>query len=150
VTEEHYAYILVEDEKWWDRRLTRNRTGSRVHAFVRRGKVGPKNAQKILFYVKRPAKQIRGFGEFLERITGTCDELWSLYGPETVFESRDEYDLFVNGRSTVTFIRFKSMEEFDNPINFGDIYVATGIKKMPQGGKYLSRETVNSIIKKEL
>jgi len=150
MVEEHYAYVLVEDEKWWNRRLTRNKMGSEVHTFVRRGRVGPKEAQKILFYVKRPAKQIKGFGEFLERITGTSDELWKLYGSETVFKSRDEYDVFVDGRNNVTFIRFKSMEEFEKPISFDDINAATGIKKMPQGGKYLARETVNSIVKKEL
>jgi len=120
-----------------------------VHAFVRRGKVGPKEAQKILFYVKRPHKQIRGLGEFLERITGTSDELWSQYGSETVFESRDEYDSFVGGRNRVTFIRFKGLEEFENPISFDAIHLATGMKQVPQGGKYLSRESVNSIIKRE-
>jgi len=150
LTEEHYAYLLIEDEKWWNRRYTRKRTGRVIHAFVRRGKVGPKETQKILFYVKRPVKQIRGFGEFLERITGTRDELWNQYGSETVFESRDEYDFFVGGRRNVTFIRFKDMEEFEKPISFEDIYAATGMKQMPQGGKYLGRETVNSIIKGEL
>jgi len=150
LTEEHYAYVLIEDEKWWDRRLTRNRKGTKVHAFVRRGRVGPKEAQKILFYVKRPAKQIRGFGEFLERVVGTKDELWNLYGAETVFESKDEYDFFVDGRSNVTIIRFKGVEEFDKPISFEDVHAAIGIKRMPQGGKYLSRETVNSIIRREL
>lgn len=150
MTEEHYAYVLIEDEKWWNRRLTQNRTGSMVHAFVRRGKVGPKEAQKILFYVKRPAKEIRGSGDFLERIIGTKDELWNLYGPETVFESKDEYDFFVSGRDNVTFIRFKSVEEFEKPISFDEIYIALGVRRMPQGGKYLNRETVNSIIKRGL
>jgi len=128
----------------------RNKTGSMVHAFVRRGRVGPKEAQRVLFYVKRPTKQIKGFGEFLERITGASDELWNLYGAETVFESKDEYDSFVDGRSNVTFIRFKSMEEFEKPISFSDVHTALGIKQMPQGGKYLSKETVNTIIKREL
>jgi len=121
-----------------------------VHAFVRRGTVGPKEAQKILFYVKRPAKQIKGFGEFVERIIGTKDELWNLHGAETVFESPEEYDSFVSGRSNVTFIRFKGLEEFESPISFDDIHAALGIRQMPQGGRYLSRETVNVIIKKEL
>jgi len=121
-----------------------------VHAFVRRGRVGPREAQKILFYVKRPVKQIRGFAEFLERITGTKDELWNQYGLETVFESRDEYDFFVGGRSIVTIIRFKGMEEFEKPVSSDDICAVAGVKQMPQGGKYLGRETVNSIIKGEL
>lgn len=150
MAEEHYAYLLVEDEKWWKRRCTRNRLGNSVHTFVRRGKVGPKKAQKILFYVKRPAKQIRGFGEFLQRTIGTSDELWKLYGSETVFESREEYDFFVDGRMKVTFIRFRGMEELEKPIDSDVLYAVIGIKKMPNGGMYLSRETVESMITKDL
>lgn len=150
LAEEHYAYLLVEDEKWWNRRISKNRLSSEAHSFVRKGKVGPKEARQLLFYVKRPAKQIKGMAEFVERITGTSDELWQLHGPETVFESRDEYDLFVDGRSTVTFIRFKNMEELEEPIDFNTISIGAGISKMPQGGKYLSKETVNSVIKTEL
>jgi hypothetical protein len=58
LTEEHYAYILIEDEKWWNQRLNRNKEEDVIHAFVRRGRVGPKDAQKILFYVKQPMKQL--------------------------------------------------------------------------------------------
>ncbi len=150
MTEEHYAYLLIEDEKWWNSRTSKNRLGSDVHSFVRKGKVGPKEAEKLLFYVKSPVKQIKGAAEFLERITGTSDELWQLHGQETVFESRDQYDSFVAGSSTVTFIRFKNMEELQNPVDFNTVSASTGITKMPQGGKYLGRETVNSIIKTEL
>jgi predicted transcriptional regulator len=147
--EDHYAYVLIENEKWWNRRLKQNTTGNGVHAFVRRGRVGPKEAQKILFYVMHPMKQIKGF-EFLERITGTSDKLWNTYGSETVFESKDEYDLFVKGRRNVTFIRFKNMEEFDNSIGLDIVYTAKGIRKIPQGGMYLSPETLNLIVKGEL
>jgi len=146
LSEEHYAYVLVEDEKWWNRRRARNKVGSLVHAFVRRGRVGPKQTQKILFYVKRPAKQIQGSGEFLERITGPRDELWNIYGAETVFESKDEYDSFVGSRENVTVIRFKGLEELEKPIGSKVIYAQTAIKKMPNGGMYVSRETLNSML----
>lgn len=121
-----------------------------VHAFVRRGRVGPKEASKILFYVKHPVKAVKGSGNFFERITGTSDDLWNLYGAETVFETKDEYDTFVGGRNKVTFIRFKGMEEFEDPVTFDVVYAATGLRQMPRGGKYLSRETVNSMLGKEL
>jgi len=144
---EHYAYVLVEDEKWWSRRRSRNKVDNIVHAFVRRGRVGPKQTHKILFYVKRPVKQIQGFGEFLERITGTGDELWNVYGSETVFESKDEYDSFIGGREHVTIIRFRDLEDLEEPISSEVIYASTGIRKMPNGGMYLSRETVNLMIR---
>ncbi len=100
--------------------------------------------------MKRPVKQIRGFGQFVERLVGAKDDLWAQYGSETVFESRDEYDSFVGGRSNVTFIRFKDMEEFEKPIDFDYVHRTTGMKRMPRGGKYLGRETVVSIIEEEL
>jgi len=144
--EEHYAYILVEDEKWWKRRCARNKTKGSGHSFVRRGKVGPKDTSRLLFYVKLPVKQIKGVGEFVERITGSRDELWNSYGVETVFGDKDEYDKFVGERDSVTIIRFRNMEELDKPIGFEVFHAATGIKKMPNGGMYISRETLNQMV----
>ncbi len=97
-----------------------------------------------------PAKQIRGSGEFLERIIGSGDELWNAYGSETIFESKGEYDSFVGGRENVTIIRFKGLEELERPISSEVIYASTGIKKMPNGGMYVSRETVNSMMSREV
>jgi len=148
--EEHYAYILVEHEKWWNNRRNQGQKGLNTQAFVRRGRVGPIDAKKVLFYVKLPVGQIRGYGDFVERITGVADELWNMHGSETVFESRDEYNDFVGGRSKVTFIRFKNLQELENPIEWKDLSTALGIKKMPNGGRYLDRETANSLVKTEL
>lgn len=144
--EERYAYVLVENEKWWNRRCARNKTKNLVHSFVRRGKVGPKQAYRLLFYIKLPVKQIKGIGEFMERVIGSKDELWRLYGAETVFENRDEYDKFVSGRDSVTLIRFRKMEELDKPVDFKTLNAAAGIKKMPNGGMYISRETLSQMV----
>jgi len=148
--EERYWYILVENEKWWKNRRDQNKKGVNTLVFVRRGKVGPKDAKELLFYVKLPVGEIRGHADFLERITGTADELWNMYGSGTVFESRDQYDDFVEGRSKVTFIRFKNLQELEKPIGWKDFSAALGIKKMPNGGRYLSREIVNSLLGMEL
>ena len=144
--EEHYAYVLVEDEKWWNRRCARSKTKGSVHSFVRRGKVGPKDTRKLLFYIKLPVKQIKGVGEFIERITGFRDELWNSFGVETVFKSEDEYDKFIGERENVTIIRFRNMEELDKPIGFEAFHAATDIKKMPNGGMYISKETLNQMV----
>jgi len=150
MTEERYAYILVEHEKWWNSRLDQSQKGINTQAFVRRGRVGPKEAKTLLFYVKLPVGEIRGYGDFLARITATPDELWNQHGSETAFQSRDQYDDFVEGRSKVTFIRFKNLQEFEKPVGWKDLSTELGIKKMPNGGKYLSRETVNSLLRMEL
>jgi len=148
--EENYCYILVEHEKWWNSRYGKNRKGLSAQVFVRRGYVGPKVTSKLLFYVKMPVGEIRGYGDFIERITGISDKLWNRYGTETVFESKAEYDGFLRGRSKVTFIRFKNLQVLEKPISWKDLSSALGIKRMPNGGRYLSRATVYSIFRMEL
>jgi predicted transcriptional regulator len=146
MVEERYAYVLVEDERWWNRRRVRNKTPGVVHSFVRRGKVGPKQAARLLFYIKLPVRQIKGVGEFVERVVGSKDELWNLYGAETVFKDKDEYDKFVGARNSVTLIRFRNMEELDKPVDFKNFNVAAGIKRMPNGGLYISREALSQMV----
>lgn len=150
MTEDRYAYILVEHEPYWKKRVEQHRKSIGTQAFVRRGKVGPKDANILLFYVKLPAGEVRGYGEFLERISGAVDELWSKYGSETVFESKGDYDKFVEEHEKVTLIRFKNLQELNKPLPWKELAATLGIKKMPNGGRYLNHETVNSLLKMEL
>jgi len=143
---EQYAYILLTNEKWWNRRCDQNKARKRLQAFVRRGTVGPKNAELVLFYVTYPSKEIRGYGEFLERITGTTEELWNAYGHETVFKSYEEYMEFMHGKTKATFIRFKNLHELSSPIPASVISQLTGIGRMPRSGKYVNKETAHKLI----
>jgi len=143
---EKYAYILLSDEKWWIRRCDRNRAGQTLQSFVRRGAVGPKDAKLILFYVKHPPREIKGSGEFLERVVGDADKLWVALGHETVFDSYQEYLTFMNGRTSATFIRFKNLQEFPTPIPIKVFSQVIGASRMPRGGKYISREMTNSLM----
>jgi predicted transcriptional regulator len=112
---ERYAFILIADEKYWNKLRERNKTNRGIHAFVRKNQVGPKNAQTLLFYVKKPAMQIRGAADFIERLTGDHEELWRKYGAESCFESFEEYRAFAQGREMMTFVRFKNFTELENP-----------------------------------
>ncbi len=150
MSRDRYCYVLVEHEKWWNNRRRKNQAGNNTQVFVRRGQVDPKDARKLLFYVKFPMGEIRGHADFLQRVTGNADALWNMHGSETVFESRDQYNGFVEGRNKVTFIRFKNLQELKTPISWKDLSAALGTKKMPNGGRYLSRETVTSILRTEL
>ncbi len=38
---EHYAFILIADEKYWKKLRDRNKTNEGVHAFVRKNQVAP-------------------------------------------------------------------------------------------------------------
>ncbi len=142
----HYAYILINAKKWWNRRLSQNKAGKKIHAFVRREAVGPKTAQFVLFYVKHPLREVRGTGEFIERITGDVDELWNDYGHETVFESYEEYVEFLQGRTRTTFIRLKNIRELPAPIPLKTVSGILNVNRMPRGGRYLNEETFKKIV----
>jgi len=145
VSEQH-AFILLNYEKFWNRVCSQNRAGKPVHVFIRRGKVGPKKAKLLLFYVNHPVKEIRGVGEFVKRITGDADDLWNAHGNETCLKSYEEYTDFLQGRETATFIRFKNLRELPAPIPASRISKVAGIGRMPRSGKYIGEKTASQLI----
>jgi predicted transcriptional regulator len=139
-----YAFILISDEKYWNRLCERSRADREVHAFVRKNQVGPREAQALLFYVKKPVMQIRGVAEFIERLTGDREELWRKYGAESCFKSFDEYVAFAQGREKMTVVRFKNFTELENPT---PTEVIRSVLGSLQGfrGKYVSLETAKQL-----
>lgn len=142
---ECYAYILIFDEKWWNRLCERNGNSNQIRVFVRRNRVGPLKTQKLLFYVKKPIMQIRGVADFIERLAGDYKELWNMYRDETCLKTFDEYVNFLKGRKTATFIRFTNFHELDSPQSMKVISKVLGVLRIPRGGKYLNRETANQL-----
>ena len=59
--------------------------------------------------------QVRGIADFIERLTGDSGELWRKYGAESCFESSEEYCAFAQGRTIMTFVRFKNFVELAKP-----------------------------------
>jgi len=143
---ERYAYILLITPKWWNRLCDRLEAGKTFHAFIRRGLVGPKKTNLLLFYVTRPFKEIRGFAEFVERVTGEADDLWKAYSGEVSARSYKEYRDFLQGNSKTTFIRFKNFKTLSQPISAKVIFRVVGVDRMPRGGRYLSREIAQKLI----
>jgi predicted transcriptional regulator len=143
---DRYAFILLSIEKFWKRLCDRNRAGKTVHVFIRRGLVGPKNAKLLLFYVTHPHKEIRGVGEFIERITGDSEELWKTHGRESLLRSYEEYLDFLQGRRKATFIRFKNLRELPTPKSSTDISQVIGTRRMPRMGTYITKEIVDQLI----
>ena len=141
---ERYAFILISDEKYWNRLHERSVTNREVHAFVRKNQVGPREAQRLLFYVKKPIMQVRGTAVFIERLTGDREELWRKYGAESCFETFDEYVAFAQGREKMTFVRFKNFAVLENPKSTEVIRSVLGSL---QGfrGKYVNEETAKQL-----
>jgi len=142
---ERYAFILISDEKYWNRLRERNRANKGILAFVRKNQVGPREGQMLLFYVKKPIMQIRGVADFIERLTGDREELWRKYGAESCFESFDEYVAFAQGREKMTFVRFKNFREIENPKSAEVIRSVIGSLRWFRG-KYVNLETANQLI----
>jgi len=143
---ERYAYVLLNIEKYWSRLCAQDTAGKKVHVFVRKGIVGPKKAEILLFYVTHPHKEIRGVGDFIERIIGDADDLWNAYGHESLLESHREYMDFLQGRTKATFIRFKNLRALATPVPANIVFQATGISRMPRMGKYITKEVAHRII----
>jgi predicted transcriptional regulator len=112
---ERFAFILIADKKYWNRLRERNKANRGIHAFVWKSQVGPKNAQRLLFFGKKPFMQIRGAADLVERLTGDREELWRKYGAETCFETFEEYCAFAQGRAMMMFVRFKNFTEIEKP-----------------------------------
>ena len=142
-----YAFIVLNLEKFWKRLCSQNKAGKNNHAFVRRGKVGPKKAQKLFFYVTYPTKEIQGYADFVERVTGNSDEMWKKLGHESLLNTYEEYKDFLRGREQATFIRFTNLKELPKVIPAKTISDIVGVDKMPQMGVYISQETANRLLR---
>jgi predicted transcriptional regulator len=142
---ERYAFILIADEKYWNMLCERNRASSGTYAFVRKSKVAPKTAQKLLFYVKKPVMQVRGIADFVERLTGDSGELWRKHGAESCFETFEDYCAFAQGRTVMTFVRFKNFVELETPKT---TEATRSILGSLQGfrGKYVNLATTKQLI----
>lgn len=141
-----YAFIVLNLEKFWNRLCSQNRSGKQAHAFIRRGVVGPKNAKLLFFYVTHPHKDIRGFADFIERVTGDAENLWKSLGHESLLNSYNEYKDFLQGRKKATFIRFRNLNEFPNPVTTKVLSQVVGRERMPQMGLYLTERMANQLI----
>ncbi len=141
---DRYAFILVADQKYWNKLCERSSANMAVHTFVRKNQVAPKAAEKLLFYVKKPVMQVCGAADFIERLTGPAEELWSKHGGETCFESYEEYCDFAKGRLEMTFVRFKNFAELENPKSKEETRKILGSL---QGfrGKYVNLETADQL-----
>jgi len=135
-----YAFVVLSLEKFWKRLCSQNRAGKQVHAFVRRGIVGPKNAKQLLFYVTHPRKDIQGYADFIERVTGDAKDIWESFGHESLLSSYDEYQDFLQGRKKATFIRFRNLKELPNPVTTKAIAQIIGKERMPQMGMYITEK----------
>jgi predicted transcriptional regulator len=142
---DRHAFLLITDEKYWGRLRQCKKESNKICSFVRKNVVGPKETKKVLFYIKKPAMQIRGFADFVERVTGKREEMWISYGAESCFKSLDEYNEFTQGREKVTFVRFQNFVELKDPKQSDEMCLILGSLQGVRG-KYVDSKTTNCLI----
>ena len=141
-----YAFIVLNLEKFWNRLVQQNKAGKQNHAFVRRGVVGPKKAQKLFFYVTHPVKEIQGYADFVEHVTGDSKDLWESLGEESLLYSYDEYTDFLQNRKTATFIRFTNLKTLPKPVSSKIMLSIFEKQRMSQMGMYINEEMSNKLL----
>jgi predicted transcriptional regulator len=142
---ERYAFVLTACEQYWTKLCQRNAGSEGPIAFVRKGQVGPVGAKKLIFYIKKPMAQIRGFADFVERFKGGSVEMWNRYGDESCFKSKEEYDSFVAGRDKVTVVRMDNLVELDQPKAREEINAIMGSMRGFRG-RYVDSDTARRLI----
>lgn len=142
-----YGYILMIKENYWMRFCELNRAGKTTHAYIGGGAAPPKVVEQVFFYVVYPFREIRGFGEFIERIVDDPEKLWNSHGHETCLDSYEQYDDLMRGKEKATFVRFKNLYEGSKPIPFNTISMMLEIKRMPRRGRYVTKEQGDELIR---
>jgi predicted transcriptional regulator len=138
---ERYAYMLVVDEKYWNRLTQQNKSTLGTHVFIRKSQVSPKTAKQLLFYVTGNKKmQVLGAADFMERLVGDSLDLWQKFGCESCFETLEEYLHFASGRDKMTFVRFNNFREIQKPKSKEDLKKIIGPLSRFGVGKYLSEQ----------
>jgi len=141
-----HAFVLVLNEKNWYKIVEQSQSGQRSQVFFRKNSVAPVSTGKLLFYVKKPIKEILGSADFIERKTGDRDELWREFGKESCFESYNEYLDFIEDQQTVTVVRFSNFRILEAPVSADEFRRLIGLPIAPRGGRYLDFEQIQKLL----
>jgi len=143
---EKYAFVIMVKDKWWREFRRLHHEGKQVQSYVQGGWAPPKNTSLILFYVTKPAGEIAGYAEFIERKVGDAEGLWNEHGHESVLNSAEQYFDLVRGKQRVSFIRFKNLQEAAKPIPLNNILMLLGVNRLARKGFYINKETAEKLI----
>ncbi len=93
-----------------------------------------------------PRKEIQGYAEFIERVTGNAKDLWKSLGHESLLNSYDEYQDFLQGRKKATFVRFRNLKELTKPVTTKAMAKIIRKERMPQMGMYLTEKMAHQLL----
>jgi predicted transcriptional regulator len=143
---ENYAFVIMIKDKWWREFCRVKSKGRKVYSYVQGGWAPPRSASLIFFYVTKPARQIAGYAEFIERKVGDAKGLWREHGSESVLGDEEKYLEFVKDKERVSFIRFKNLQDAAEPIPLNNILALLGVRRLSRKGFYVDKETANKML----
>jgi predicted transcriptional regulator len=143
---ENYAFVIMIKDKWWREFCRRHHEGKKAHSYVQGGWAPPKNTSLMFFYVTKPAAEIAGYAEFVERKVGNAESLWSEHGKESALQTAEKYAEFIRDKQRVSFIRFKNLQEAAKPIPLNKVLMLLGVKRLARKGFYIDKETADKLI----
>ena len=133
-------------DKWWHKFSRKNHRRNQVLSYVKTGYGSPKEGSIILFYVTKPVGEVAGYAEFVGRKTGDAQELWKEHGHESVLESKEQYEKFIEGKQTVSFIRFRNLHKGSNPIPLDHLLLQLNKRKPSRASFYVDKENSDKLI----
>ncbi len=143
---ENCAFVIMIKDKWWREFCRRHHEGKKVHSYVQGGWAPPKSTSLMFFYVTKPAAEIAGYAEFVERKVGDAESLWNAHGNESALQTAEKYAEFVRDKQRVSFIRFKNLQEAAQPIPLNNVLMLLGVKRLARKGFYIDKETADKLI----
>jgi len=96
--------------------------------------------------VTKPAAEIAGYAEFIERKVGEAESLWNEHGNESVLQTNEKYAEFIRDKQRVSFIRFKNLQEAAKPIPLNNVLMLLGVNRLSRKGFYINKETAEKLI----
>ena len=91
MTNEHYAYMLTVDKKYWNRLCQRNSARIGTHVFIRKNRVATQRSKTSYCFMLQEKSRFWALPEiFLSVLTGNYEDSWEKFGSESCFESFEE------------------------------------------------------------
>jgi len=146
MTSGKYGFVIMIQDRWWQEFLRKQNNGARIQSYVRTGAAAPDEASTLLFYVTKPVGELAGHAEFIERKVGEPEEMWKDYGQESILDSKQQYEQFLQERRKVSFIRFKNLRKASKPIPLGNLRMLLGQRRLSRKGFYLGKGTTDELI----
>jgi predicted transcriptional regulator len=126
----HFAAALIDGTKTVEMRRRR----MRLH-----------DGTLCLLYASSPTRALTGALRVASVDHGTLDELWRRHGPRTAL-TRDEYDDYLDGRSTACALLVAEVIAFHTPVPLAELRRRSDAFVAPQSYRFVDDGELNTLL----